>query len=42
VETRPQLECLKSYGCDQFQGFWFSEPLGAEAAQRLLQEQQPA
>jgi EAL domain-containing protein (putative c-di-GMP-specific phosphodiesterase class I) len=42
VETRPQLECLKSYGCDQFQGFWFSEPLETDAAQKLLQEQQPA
>jgi EAL domain-containing protein (putative c-di-GMP-specific phosphodiesterase class I) len=42
VETRPQLDFLKSHGCDQFQGFWFSEPLGAEAARRMLQEQQPA
>lgn len=42
VETRPQLEFLKSHGCDQFQGLWFSEPLGADAAQRMLEEQQPA
>jgi len=42
VETRPQLEFLRSHGCDQFQGFWFSEPLGAEAARRMLEEQQPA
>jgi EAL domain-containing protein (putative c-di-GMP-specific phosphodiesterase class I) len=42
VETRPQLEFLKSHGCDQFQGFWFSEPLGADAARKMLQEQQPA
>jgi diguanylate cyclase (GGDEF)-like protein/PAS domain S-box-containing protein len=42
VETRPQLEFLESHGCDQFQGIWFSEPLAAEAAQRMLEEQQPA
>jgi EAL domain-containing protein (putative c-di-GMP-specific phosphodiesterase class I) len=42
VETRPQLEFLKSHGCDQVQGIWFSEPLGEEAARRLLREHQPA
>jgi diguanylate cyclase (GGDEF)-like protein/PAS domain S-box-containing protein len=42
VETRPQLDFLTSHGCDQIQGIWFSEPLAAEAAQRLLAEQQPA
>ncbi|WP_075795365.1 sensor domain-containing protein [Massilia putida] len=42
VETRPQLDFLESHGCDQFQGIWFSEPLAAEAAQRMLEEQQPA
>lgn len=42
VETRPQLDFLRSHGCDQFQGFWFSEPLGADAARKMLQEQQPA
>jgi diguanylate cyclase (GGDEF)-like protein/PAS domain S-box-containing protein len=43
VETRPQMEFLKSHGCDQVQGLWFCEPLAAEAAQqRLLKERQPA
>lgn len=42
VETRPQMEYLTALGCDQLQGIWFSEPLPAEAAQRLLQERQPA
>lgn len=42
VETRPQVEFLKSHGCDEFQGLWFSEPLGAEAAQQMLKSHQPA
>jgi EAL domain-containing protein (putative c-di-GMP-specific phosphodiesterase class I) len=42
VETRPQLDFLTSHGCDQIQGIWISEPLVAEAAQRMLEEQQPA
>jgi predicted signal transduction protein with EAL and GGDEF domain len=42
VETRPQVEFLKSHGCDQLQGIWFSEPLGAAAAQQMLRSHQPA
>jgi diguanylate cyclase (GGDEF)-like protein/PAS domain S-box-containing protein len=42
VETRPQVDFLKSHGCDQLQGIWFSEPLGAEAAQQMLRSHQPA
>ena len=42
VETRGQLDFLKSHGCDQVQGRWFSEPLGEDAAKRMLQEHQPA
>ncbi len=42
VETRPQVEFLKSHGCDQLQGIWFSAPLGAEAAQQMLRRHQPA
>lgn len=29
VETAPQLELLKSLGCDQIQGYFFSRPLAA-------------
>jgi EAL domain-containing protein (putative c-di-GMP-specific phosphodiesterase class I) len=35
VETRAQLDFLKSHGCDQVQGRLFSEPLGADAAQQM-------
>lgn len=31
VETEAQLEWLKSRGCEQIQGFFFSRPLSAEA-----------
>ena len=36
VETVPQLEFLHAYGCDEIQGFLFSEPLGADAFERFL------
>jgi EAL domain-containing protein (putative c-di-GMP-specific phosphodiesterase class I) len=42
VETDPQVDFLKLHGCDQLQGLWFSEPLGAEAAQHMLRSHQPA
>jgi len=42
VETRPQVEFLKSHGCDQLQGIWFSEPLAADAAKQMLKTHQPA
>lgn len=42
VETRSQMEFLRSLGCDQLQGIWFSEPLDAESARRMLRERQPA
>ena len=42
VETGSQAAFLKSYGCDQMQGVWFSEPLAAEAAKELLRSRQPA
>jgi diguanylate cyclase (GGDEF)-like protein/PAS domain S-box-containing protein len=42
VETRPQVDFLKSHGCDQLQGIWFSEPLGAEAARQMLRSHQVA
>ncbi len=36
VETPLQLERLRAMNCPAAQGFWFSEPVGREAAQRLL------
>jgi EAL domain-containing protein (putative c-di-GMP-specific phosphodiesterase class I) len=42
VETRSQLDFLRASGCDQAQGSWISEPLAADAAQRMLQARQPA
>jgi diguanylate cyclase (GGDEF)-like protein len=38
VETEEQLELLRAWGCDEYQGHYFSHPLAAEAfAQRLRQ-----
>ena len=36
VETTEQLEFLHAYGCDEIQGFLFSEPLAADAFERFL------
>lgn len=36
VETRQQIELLRSLDCEQMQGFWFSRPLNAEEATKLL------
>jgi EAL domain-containing protein (putative c-di-GMP-specific phosphodiesterase class I) len=36
VETEGQLNQLSSLGCDKMQGFYFSRPLTATAAERLL------
>ena len=36
VEDNDQLELLKSYGCREIQGFLFSKPLAAAAAEALL------
>jgi diguanylate cyclase (GGDEF)-like protein/PAS domain S-box-containing protein len=38
VETRAQLDFLRSNGCDEIQGMWFSEPLEAEDAEQMLRE----
>ncbi len=37
VETADQLELLRSNGCDQIQGYYFSKPLATEAAMAYLQ-----
>jgi diguanylate cyclase (GGDEF)-like protein len=36
VETRQQIELLRNLQCEQMQGFWFSRPLTAEDATKLL------
>jgi len=40
VETEAQLAFLRRHGCDEMQGYFFSKPLPAEAAQALLAEGQ--
>lgn len=40
VETTEQFEALKAAGCDRFQGYLWGEPLNAEAAARLLAQQE--
>jgi diguanylate cyclase (GGDEF)-like protein len=36
VETKEQLSILKSLGCDEYQGFYFSKPLPADVLMRQL------
>ena len=38
VETEEQLAFLRSYQCDQIQGYLFSRPMPAEAFTKLLQQ----
>lgn len=38
VETAEQLDFLKRYGCQQFQGYLFSRPVPIEQFETLLQE----
>lgn len=37
VETAPQLEALRTLGCDGVQGYFYAAPLAAEAAGQYLQ-----
>ena len=39
VETKDQIEILKSFGCDYIQGFYFSAPVPKEEFDRLLERQ---
>jgi EAL domain-containing protein (putative c-di-GMP-specific phosphodiesterase class I) len=39
IETAKQFERLRELGCDLGQGYLFSRPLEAEAAQQFLQQQ---
>jgi hypothetical protein len=38
VETKDQLARLTSLGCSSVQGYYFSKPVDAERAQRLLRD----
>ncbi len=42
VETKRQLEILRSLGCDMIQGFYLHRPLTVEAAEELMHRNQPA
>ncbi|HEX8234365.1 MAG TPA: PAS domain S-box protein [Abditibacteriaceae bacterium] len=39
VETREQMEQLRSLGCDRVQGFLFAQPLQADVAENLIAQQ---
>jgi diguanylate cyclase (GGDEF)-like protein/PAS domain S-box-containing protein len=41
IESAKQLERLRELGCDQGQGFLFSQPVEAAEAERLLRQQTP-
>ncbi|MCG3203627.1 MAG: hypothetical protein KCHDKBKB_00298 [Elusimicrobia bacterium] len=41
VETEGQLRTLRDLGCDQVQGFLFSEPLPAETFEAILKSNKP-
>jgi len=42
VETPEQLDLLRSMGCDQYQGYYFSPPLNAAAFSELVRGRQEA
>ena len=37
VENQEQVELLRGLNCDRMQGYWFSRPLAAEEASKLLE-----
>jgi diguanylate cyclase (GGDEF)-like protein len=41
VETLEQMQLLKSFGCDQYQGFHFSPPISAAAYEQLMRGARP-
>jgi diguanylate cyclase (GGDEF)-like protein/PAS domain S-box-containing protein len=40
IETVMQFDQLKALGCEQGQGYYFSQPIGGESATELLQREQ--
>ncbi|MCV6587849.1 MAG: EAL domain-containing protein [Marinobacterium sp.] len=41
AETEAHLTCLRAYGCDIYQGYYFSRPLPTPALEQLLSRHQP-
>jgi EAL domain-containing protein (putative c-di-GMP-specific phosphodiesterase class I) len=39
VETRAQLDYLRSLGCDAYQGYLFSRPVAVDKATEILSRQ---
>jgi EAL domain-containing protein (putative c-di-GMP-specific phosphodiesterase class I) len=39
VETREQVEYLRSHACDEIQGFYYNKPMSAHEFTALLQAQ---
>jgi EAL domain-containing protein (putative c-di-GMP-specific phosphodiesterase class I) len=39
VETKEQVDFLKSIACDEIQGYYFSRPLSAEALEGFLEKE---
>ncbi|MBY4677913.1 sensor domain-containing protein [Marinobacterium arenosum] len=39
VESVDQLNCLRDYGCDLYQGYYFSRPVPASEIEQMLREQ---
>ena len=42
VETKEQFDAIRSEGCTEMQGFWFSHPLPADEIERLFICKKPA
>ena len=38
VETKEQVDLLRSIGCDQVQGYYYAKPMPAEEVFALLKE----
>jgi diguanylate cyclase (GGDEF)-like protein/PAS domain S-box-containing protein len=41
VETQAQIDFLRAHACDEFQGFYFSKPVPADAFRELLLQEMP-
>ena len=40
VETKEQIELLRSIGCDQVQGYYYAKPMPADEFFELLKQQE--